>query len=167
MPVFLCSANDKVPVPYDWLRDYYPGTPDEYDSYEAAGNATAANGVNKVWECYVAGISPTNATQSFRTIVSWKNCEPRISWSRNLRLMRKRRGFTPKSARRTLPTMAGRMSPPPTVTACGSSRSRSRCGNSAEAPLRCYASALSIRWMRPFAQATASSTVGSTGRLYF
>ena len=51
MPVFQCSANDKVPVPYDRLRNYYPETPDEYDSYEAAANADAANGVNKVWEC--------------------------------------------------------------------------------------------------------------------
>ena len=25
----------------------------------------AANGVNKVWECYVAGISPTNAASRF------------------------------------------------------------------------------------------------------
>ena len=30
--------------------------------YETAAKADAANGVNKVWECYVAGISPTNET---------------------------------------------------------------------------------------------------------
>ena len=50
----------------------------------AATKVYAANGVNKVWECYVAGISPTNATQSFRTIVSWENGEPKISWEPKL-----------------------------------------------------------------------------------
>jgi hypothetical protein len=34
-----------------------------------AAKVDAANGVNKVWECCVAGISPTNKTQVFRTLV--------------------------------------------------------------------------------------------------
>jgi hypothetical protein len=36
--------------------------------------------VNKVWECYVAGISPTNAAAAFRAVISWKNGAPEISW---------------------------------------------------------------------------------------
>ncbi len=78
------TQTTDVPVPYDWLRDYFPETPDEYNSYEAAANADAANGVNKVWECYVAGISPTNETQVFRTVISWENSEPKISWEPKL-----------------------------------------------------------------------------------
>ena len=39
---------------------------------------------NKVWECYVAGISPTNATQVFRTVISWINGKPKISWEPKL-----------------------------------------------------------------------------------
>ena len=38
--------------------------------FEAAGNAMAANGVNKVWECYVAGISPTNAAARFEATIT-------------------------------------------------------------------------------------------------
>jgi len=30
----------------------------------------AANGVNKVWECYVAGISPTNAAARFEATIT-------------------------------------------------------------------------------------------------
>ena len=50
----------------------------------AATKVYAANGVNKVWECYVAGISPTNATQVFRTVISWEDGEPKISWEQKL-----------------------------------------------------------------------------------
>ena len=78
------TQTTEVPVPYDWLRDYYPETPNEYDAYEAAAKADAANGVNKVWECYVAGISPTNATEVFRAVISWENGEPKISWEPKL-----------------------------------------------------------------------------------
>ena len=78
------TQTTEVPVPYEWLRDYYPETPYEYDAYEAAGNATAANGVNKVWECYVAGISPTNSAEVFRTVILWKDGKPEISWEPKL-----------------------------------------------------------------------------------
>ena len=50
----------------------------------AATKVYAANGVNKVWECYVAGICPTNQTQDFRTVISWKNGEPKIIWEPDL-----------------------------------------------------------------------------------
>lgn len=33
---------------------------------------------------YVAGISPTNVTQVFRTMISWQNGEPKISWDPDL-----------------------------------------------------------------------------------
>jgi hypothetical protein len=50
----------------------------------AAANADAANGVNTVAECYVAGISPMRATQVFRTVISWEDGEARISWEPDL-----------------------------------------------------------------------------------
>ena len=49
-----------------------------------AAHATAANGVNKVWECYVAGLVPTNATDVFRTIISMENDKPVIGWTPDL-----------------------------------------------------------------------------------
>ena len=73
------------PVPYSWLSlDAAAILAANGGDYEAAANATAANGVNKVWECYVAGISPTNETQVFRTVISWENGEPKISWEPKL-----------------------------------------------------------------------------------
>ena len=53
-----------------WLREYLPHTPDEYDAYESAAKEDAANGLNKVWACYVAGLNPTNATDVFRAVIS-------------------------------------------------------------------------------------------------
>ena len=51
------TQTTPVPVPYVWLESYFlAGSGD----YEAAAFATAANGENTVWECYVAGLDPTN-----------------------------------------------------------------------------------------------------------
>ena len=73
-----------MPVPYAWLRGHFPHTPDEYDAYESAAKETAANGVNKVWECYVAGLVPTNATDVFRAVISMDGGKPQISWEPRL-----------------------------------------------------------------------------------
>ncbi len=40
--------------------------------------------MNKVWECYVAGISPTNATAAFRAIILWNGGAPVITWEPDL-----------------------------------------------------------------------------------
>ncbi len=52
-------------MPYAWRRTCHPKTPDEYDAYESA-----ANGLNKVWECYVVGICPTNEAARFETTIT-------------------------------------------------------------------------------------------------
>ena len=78
------TSTTPAPVPYVWLRTYYPETPEEYDFYEAAAKETAANGVNKVWECYVAGLVPTNVTDVFRTVISMESGKPKISWEPRL-----------------------------------------------------------------------------------
>ena len=59
------THTTEVPVPYAWLRTYYPTVADEYEAYEAAAKATAANG-RKVWECYVVGLDPQDAEGDFR-----------------------------------------------------------------------------------------------------
>ena len=81
---YTATQTTEVPVPYAWLRGYYPHTADEYDAYESAAKDTAANGVNKVWECYVAGLNPTNATDVFRTVISISDGKPQISWDPRL-----------------------------------------------------------------------------------
>ncbi len=68
-----------------WLRGHFPHTPDEYDAYESAAKEDAANGLNKVWECYVAGLNPTNATDVFRAVISiGADGEPVVGWEPDL-----------------------------------------------------------------------------------
>ena len=52
--------------------------------YQVAALATAANGVNKVWECYVAGLSPTNAAERFEARVDMMDGEPVVRWNPDL-----------------------------------------------------------------------------------
>ncbi len=40
--------------------------------------------MNKVWECYVAGLVPTNATDLFRAVISMENGAPVVGWEPDL-----------------------------------------------------------------------------------
>ena len=73
------------PVPYSYFDMNYPTLLAEHNGdYEAAANATAANGHNKVWECYVAGISPTNDTARFTAKIELKDGVPVVAWEPDL-----------------------------------------------------------------------------------
>ena len=74
-----------VGIPVSWLDE------NAADFVVAAGGdaaraaeAQAANGVNKVWECYVAGISPTNAAARFEARIEIENGVPVVKWSPDL-----------------------------------------------------------------------------------
>ena len=73
-----------MPVPHYWLRDHYPLIADVKEAYEAAAWAMASNGLNAVWECYVAGIDPTDRTALFRALISLNGDKPVISWTPKL-----------------------------------------------------------------------------------
>ena len=77
---------DDVDVPTDWLATQAAAILAEHDGdYEAAALSTAANGVNKVWECYVAGISPTDETARFEARIEIdKDGRPCVSWTPKL-----------------------------------------------------------------------------------
>ena len=77
------TQTTPVPVPYVWLRAHDPTVVDEYEAYETAAKATASNG-RKVWECYVAGLDPTNAKSEFLVAIAVSNDVPYITWSPNL-----------------------------------------------------------------------------------
>ena len=62
---YTATQTSSIPVPYTWLAAYDPEIVDEFDIYESAAQATAANG-RKVWECYVLGLNPNDATNDFR-----------------------------------------------------------------------------------------------------
>ena len=71
-------------VPYAWLDEYRLGDGSE-NGYETAALATAANGVNKVWECYVAGLSPTNASARFEARIEFDAAgKPVVTWTPDL-----------------------------------------------------------------------------------
>ena len=71
-------------IPYVWLRSFYPDLVDEFDAYENAAKAVAANGVNAVWECYVAGLDPTNATSRFLAQIAVTNGTADVWWTPDL-----------------------------------------------------------------------------------
>lgn len=70
-------------VMFSWFDEYRLGDGSE-DGYETAALAMAANDVNKVWECYVAGLDPTNATSRFEARVEFENGKPVVQWSPDL-----------------------------------------------------------------------------------
>ena len=72
-------------VPYSYLDMNCPALLAEHGGdYEAAAKAPAANGFNKVWECYVAGISPTDVAAKFTAKIEMKDGNPVITWEPNL-----------------------------------------------------------------------------------
>ena len=79
------TSTTPEPVPYSYFDTECPTLLAEYGGdYEAAANATAANGRNKVWECFVAGISPTNETASFTATIEFKDGAPVVKWEPDL-----------------------------------------------------------------------------------
>ena len=72
-------------VPYSFFDNDYPSLLAEHGGdYEAAALATAANGHNKVWECFVAGISPTNETSRFSAKIDMRDGLPVLTWEPDL-----------------------------------------------------------------------------------
>ena len=53
-------------IPKAWIFERAPAAfAAANEDWEAAAQAMAANGENKVWECYVAGLDPASATNRF------------------------------------------------------------------------------------------------------
>mgnify|MGYP004562248815 CR=1 FL=1 len=72
------TQTTPVPVPYAWLDAHVPDEVHDYEAYEAAAKAAAANGM-LTWECYVAGLDPTNETSKFTAFISLSNSIPYIT----------------------------------------------------------------------------------------
>ena len=75
-----------VAIPHLWLSDEAaPILAANSGNHESAAKEDAANGLNKVWECYVAGLNPTNATDVFRAVISiGADGEPVVGWEPDL-----------------------------------------------------------------------------------
>ena len=75
-----CTQTTAVPVPLAWLKGKYPALGTYYFDYEEKALAPAANGVNTVWECYVAGLDPTDALSVLRTTIRMDGDTPVIGY---------------------------------------------------------------------------------------
>ena len=65
------TSTTPEPVPHKWFDTRHPSLlAANGGDYEAAGNAMAANGVNKVWQCYVAGIDPEDEDAKFEATIT-------------------------------------------------------------------------------------------------
>jgi hypothetical protein len=72
-------------VPYIWFFEYPSLLESANGDYEVASTNPAANGENLVWQCHVAGLDPTSATNRFLTeIVFDTKGVPIIKWSPDL-----------------------------------------------------------------------------------
>ncbi len=68
-PTVVVVAGAEVPV--EWIETAAATIlAAEGDAYESAALATAANGVNAVWECYVAGLDPTDEDARFQATIT-------------------------------------------------------------------------------------------------
>ena len=77
------TETTPVPVPHDWLDAYV--TEFGGGDYETAANAKGKNGVS-LWESYVAGLDPTDATSQFKaSITMGVDGSPVITWEPDLR----------------------------------------------------------------------------------
>ncbi len=86
--IVYCGPDGPEPVtttgvPYTWLSEYGlgDGTP---AGFETAADATAANGINTVAECYVAGLNPTNKSSTFTATLAFTNGHPVVTWTPDL-----------------------------------------------------------------------------------
>jgi len=78
------TTTTPVPVPFAWLDEYPEALAANGDDYETFGNATAANGADKVWQCYVSGVNPTNATERFLAQIAVTNGTADVWWTPDL-----------------------------------------------------------------------------------
>ena len=72
------STNTSVPVPYEWLDEFYPDV-----EPDISAPAMGANGL-PVWQSYVAGLDPTDPASRFYANIAVTNGVPFISWKPDL-----------------------------------------------------------------------------------
>ena len=77
------TQTTEVPVPFSWLREKYPNLT-EPATFEAKANELAANGRDKIWECYVSDVDPTNSLSKFVASIMMVEGKPVITWSPDL-----------------------------------------------------------------------------------
>ena len=84
------TTRTPVAVPHEWLMARAPHIlAAAGGDYEAAAMAMASNRVNKVWECYVAGLEPEDAESVFSMTANVRDGEVELGWTPDLGAERK------------------------------------------------------------------------------
>ena len=78
------TETTPVPVPRIWLNGFPDLLARWNNDYEAVANGQGANGANQVWECYVAGLCPTNADERFIATINITGGVADVKWSPDL-----------------------------------------------------------------------------------
>ena len=78
------GGGKTVTVPSTWLDGYAEAISAQGVDRATYAQSTAANGRDKVWECFVAGISPTNETARFTATIEFKDGAPVVKWEPDL-----------------------------------------------------------------------------------
>ena len=79
------TVTTPVPVPHSWLDGYPEALAAHGGDREAFASDWAANGRNRVWECYVAGTDPTLENAEFKiTSLSFEDGGVAVRWSPDL-----------------------------------------------------------------------------------
>ncbi|MBR3582324.1 MAG: leucine-rich repeat protein [Kiritimatiellae bacterium] len=79
------TVTTPVPVPHSWLDGYPEALAAHGGDREAFAADWAANGRNRVWECYVAGTDPTLENAEFKiTSLSFEDGRVAVRWSPDL-----------------------------------------------------------------------------------
>ena len=79
------TVTTPEPMPYSYFDMNCPTLLAEHGGdYEATAFTMALNGHNTVWECFVAGISPTNVAAQFTAKIEMKDGVPIVTWEPDL-----------------------------------------------------------------------------------
>ena len=74
------QTETPIPVPYSWLDKYGLGAGYEQEVVVLEEQANGLLG----WECYAAGLDPTDPNSKLRTSIRMENGVPKITWSPDL-----------------------------------------------------------------------------------
>jgi len=90
----LTSGGEALLVSKAWIDDNASTfLANAAGDYENAANAVSANGM-KVWECYVAGLNPSDPESRFVVEIEMKDGLPAITWKPNLNADEETRIYT-------------------------------------------------------------------------
>lgn len=89
------TKTTEIPVAFSWLNyNYYDMRAADDAAHENRAKEMAENGINKVYECFLMGIDPTDSNAKLELKMEKKATSLVFSWAPNLNEGRKKRRYT-------------------------------------------------------------------------